>query len=136
CRDTCNFAIINYIYIYIGILYIKCPGHVLDITKFMSMDGTVLDVPSMDIVPSHYQHCLKLPGDLSACRSGISILAYRKKFFWFFFFRESHWFFFFQEIFEFFFLRIPIFPWFSFPRIPIFPWFHYPTVLGYFFYTS
>ena len=34
-----------------------CPG-VLDITKFMSMDGTVLDVPSMDIVPSHYQHCV------------------------------------------------------------------------------
>ena len=44
-------------YIYIGILYIKCPGHVLDITKFMSMDGTVLDVPSMNIVLSHYQHC-------------------------------------------------------------------------------
>src|SRR2546421_13003911 len=35
------------------------PEHVLDITKFMSMDGTVLDVPSMDIVPSHYQHCLQ-----------------------------------------------------------------------------
>src|SRR5207248_6484837 len=46
--------------IYIDILYIKCPGHVLDITKFMSMDGTVLDVPSMDIVPSHYQHCYKV----------------------------------------------------------------------------
>src|SRR2546421_6872143 len=46
-------------YIYIDILYIKCPGHVLDITKFMSMDGTVLDIPSMDIVPSHYQHCLR-----------------------------------------------------------------------------
>src|SRR5947207_9806007 len=44
-------------YIYIGILYIKCPGHVLDITKFMSMDGTVLDVPSIDIIPFHYQHC-------------------------------------------------------------------------------
>src|SRR6266496_2588187 len=51
--------LITYIYtVYtVGILYIKCPGHVLDITKFMSMDGTVLDVPSMDIVPSHYQHC-------------------------------------------------------------------------------
>ena len=24
------------------------------------MDGTVLDVPSMDIVPSHYQHCLQV----------------------------------------------------------------------------
>src|SRR2546421_8970391 len=51
-------------YIYIDILYIKCPGHVLDITKFMSMDGTVLDVPSMNIVPSHYQHCLDDPMEI------------------------------------------------------------------------
>ena len=56
-----HFAIINFIYIYIGILYIKCPEHVLDITKFMSMDGTVLDIPSMDIVPSYYQHWPKIP---------------------------------------------------------------------------
>src|SRR2546429_6499529 len=43
--------IIFWIYIYI------CPWtNVLDITKTMSMDGTVLDIPSMDIVPSHYQH--------------------------------------------------------------------------------
>src|SRR5256884_5836833 len=46
--------IIFWIYIYI------CPWtNVLDITKFMSLDGMVLDVPSMDIVLSHYQHCSK-----------------------------------------------------------------------------
>ena len=50
----------------VGILYIKCPGHVLDITKFMSMDRIVLDIPSMDIVPSHYQHWM---GVLACCES-------------------------------------------------------------------
>ena len=30
----------------------------------MSMDGTVLDVPSMDIVPSHYQHWLRVLGEV------------------------------------------------------------------------
>ena len=43
--------------------------NVLDITKFMSMDGTVLDVPSMNIVPSYYQHYHGLPSTPNPSRN-------------------------------------------------------------------